>query len=194
MFDNISNNPSVSNISKDIILLLAAFIWVIECWIQCRSGNWTILLLLRWMRFSFLYPSKKSLLTLDILLSDKYNLTRERFTHSSGGNVSLFEYKLSVDMLWRLQNAPVSIYSKPIAESPRSCKIRKNLREIVLCHILVSSYTSYCTPTGMGTLYLPYTSKKLSQLILHFASQHLVINITVYVLYFFWRNEIWMFI
>ena len=89
------------------------------------------------MRFSFMYPSKKYFSKFDKLLSAISKATMERFNkHSSGGDCSWFVSKLRVDMLRRLQNAPASICSKPIADSPRSCKVQV---ENVIYHTLGSN-------------------------------------------------------
>ena len=132
-----------------------------EFWIQCRSGNWTSPLLPRWRRFSFVYPSKKSFPKFDILLSANNKVTRQHFNaQSSGGDCSIFPSKLRVDMLRRLQKAPASICSKPITESPRSCRKRiKDWNEIVIHHLKYtcsSSQINCITRTHAYAIYLLY--------------------------------------
>ena len=125
MNSRISNIPVVLNTSSYFILLPAARISLNECWIQCRLSNMTSLLWVKRRLSSFLYLSKIFLLKFDTLFSANNNFSIQHFNvHSSGGVCNLFSSKFRVNILWRLQNPPTSICSKPIAVNPISCNIK----------------------------------------------------------------------
>ena len=143
MYSNISNISDVWNISRDCILLLAAHTYFNEYWIQCRSGNRTSLLLLKLSVLSFIYPWKKFLLSVDMLLQDNEKVVRQHFNaQSSGSNCSLLSFKLRVDSCLRLQNAPTSICSKPIADRLRSCNMKWKYETRGLSVITSSPFTN----------------------------------------------------
>ena len=113
--------PDVCNASRDWSLFLFAINCDNECWIQCRSGKKRRSLWLKLIICNFLKPLKESLIICDILLFRICKFSRQSFKlHSWGSDVSLLNFKWSVDTSLSPQKAPASTRFRSIFERPSS--------------------------------------------------------------------------